>query len=449
MSDELEGAEFGDERLSKRLVAIVEQLAPAPAQSFPKAAGDDADLEGTYRFLNHEAVTPQEILAPHVARTAQRVAAYEAVVVAHDTTELRFSTEREGLGRLSDTGHGFLAHFALALAMPTRRPLGVLGLRTIFRRGEPRRKRPDDPENESRRWWESVAAAEQALDGKRAIHVMDCEADSYALFSKLVEAKHRFVIRLRSNHRIEVSQPGAFRLEKKLALAETLCEREVALSARSAKRPEKARRAHPPRAARRAKLGMSGVAVTMRRPETAAPSAETLRLHVVHVREVDAPAETDPVDWQLVTTEPIETTTELEAVVDSYRARWVIEEYFKALKTGCAVEKRQLESSRALLNALAVFVPIAWQLLLLRSLGRDATTEPASNVLSPLRIRLLQSHPKIRLRERPTIRDAMLAIAKLGGHIKNNGDPGWLVLGRGYDDLLLLEVGALLALGKM
>jgi hypothetical protein len=30
-----------------------------------------------------------------------------------------------------------------------------------------------------------------------------------------------------------------------------------------------------------------------------------------------------------------------------------------------------------------------------------------------------------------TVRDAMLGIAALGGHIKNNGDPGWLVLGRG------------------
>ena len=42
---------------------------------------------------------------------------------------------------------------------------------------------------------------------------------------------------------------------------------------------------------------------------------------------------------------------------------------------------------------------------------------------------------------RPTVRDAMLAIAALGGHVKNNGDPGWLVLGRGLHDLLLLELG--------
>lgn len=43
--------------------------------------------------------------------------------------------------------------------------------------------------------------------------------------------------------------------------------------------------------------------------------------------------------------------------------------------------------------------------------------------------------------KQPTIREAMLAVAGLGGHLPSNGDPGWLVLGRGMHDLLLLELG--------
>jgi hypothetical protein len=50
-----------------------------------------------------------------------------------------------------------------------------------------------------------------------------------------------------------------------------------------------------------------------------------------------------------------------------------MEEFFKALKTGSAIETRQLESKRSMLNALAVFAPIAWQLLTLRSLARSAS----------------------------------------------------------------------------
>jgi len=47
----------------------------------------------------------------------------------------------------------------------------------------------------------------------------------------------------------------------------------------------------------------------------------------------------------------------------------------------------------------------------------------------------------VSLSRKPTIREAMLAIAAEGGHIKNNGDPGWLVLGRGYEKLLHMELG--------
>ncbi len=40
-----------------------------------------------------------------------------------------------------------------------------------------------------------------------------------------------------------------------------------------------------------------------------------------------------------------------------------------------------------------------------------------------------------------TASDVLAAIAELGGHVKNNGPPGWQVIGRGYDALLLLELG--------
>lgn len=43
--------------------------------------------------------------------------------------------------------------------------------------------------------------------------------------------------------------------------------------------------------------------------------------------------------------------------MDAYRARWVIEEFFKALKTGCNFERRQLESFQSLRIALAIFLP--------------------------------------------------------------------------------------------
>lgn len=137
---------------------------------------------------------------------------------------------------------------------------------------------------------------------------------------------------------------------------------------------------------------------------------------------------------------PIETAEQLLAIVDAYRARWVIEEYFKALKTGCAIEKRQLESYRALTNVLALFIPVAWRLLIARSVARATPKAPARAILTPVQIRLLVH--KLKLTVPPdTAEEASYALARLGGHLRRNGHPGWQTLGRGFETLLAMQAG--------
>lgn len=111
------------------------------------------------------------------------------------------------------------------------------------------------------------------------------------------------------------------------------------------------------------------------------------------------------------------------------------------MKTGCQFERRQLESAHSLLNALAILAPVAWRLLLLRHLARAEPTSPAATALTTKQLEVLRPVSKKPLRPKPNARDAMLAVAALGDHLKSNGDPGWLVLGRGMHDLLLLELG--------
>lgn len=171
------------------------------------------------------------------------------------------------------------------------------------------------------------------------------------------------------------------------------------------------------------------------------PDASAIRLNVVYVVERRPPAGEPPVEWFLLTDLPIASADEIAFVVDCYRGRWMIEEYFKALKTGCQYEKRQLESAHSLLNAMAVLAPVAWRLLLLRHLGRHTPERPASAALTAVQLDVLRATAKRPMPARPTVQDAMLAVAGLGGHLPRNGDPGWLVLGRGMHDLLLLELG--------
>jgi hypothetical protein len=444
-SEELAGAELGDERLNRRLGLLADAVAAAPGVGFPKAL-DDAELEAAYRFFGNERVTPEAILAPHLRQTAQRAARLSRVLVVHDTTQFEFGGQkkREGLGRLIRPGQGFFGHFSLAVAADgTRRPLGLLNVETVFRLDQAKPKaqrRKADNRGESIRWRNGIEASEALLAGRAwAIHVMDREGDSYSILSALHAAKRSFVIRSCQDRVLAGGDHE--RLQATASKAKATLQREVPLSPRPRIKGPKGER-HPSRRHRLAKLSFAAVAVDLPRTKDAAATASaTLLVNVVHVFEKHPPSGEPAVEWFLLTDLPVDTPDAIAFVVDCYRGRWIIEEYFKALKTGCQYERRQLESAHALLNALAIFAPVAWRLLLLRHLARSEASAPATSALTPTQLDVLRAVAKNPLPKNPTARDALLAVAKLGGHIKNNGDPGWLVLGRGLHDLLLLEMG--------
>jgi hypothetical protein len=445
LSAEFEGADLGDERLDKRLGLLADRVAERPGESFPKLL-DDSELEAAYRFFRNDRVTPQGILAPHFRQTVRRAAAAPQVLVVHDTTQFEFGghVKREGLGRLIRPGQGFFGHFSLATSADgTRKPLGLLGLETVFRLDKSighKAWTQSKRRGESDRWLRSVAAVDALLEGQaKAIHVMDREADSYALLAALCEANSSFVIRSFQD-RVLVGQQEAG-LRNAARAAKVTLRREVPLSPRPHIPGPKGER-HPARRYRIAKLSFAAVAVEIpRTSESRQAQSTSLGLNIIHVFERNPPRGQPAVEWFLLTNLPIGCPEEIAFAVDCYRGRWTIEEYFKALKTGCQYEKRQLETAHSLLNALAILAPVAWRLLLLRHLARTDTKASATAALTPKQIEVLRAVAKKPLRRYPTVREAMMAIAGLGGHLKSNGDPGWLVLGRGMHDLLLLELG--------
>lgn len=450
--DEYRGASLGDVRRSNRLAKLGTALATFPAASFPEALGDGAELEAAYRFLRNEAVTPAGVLEPHGRETVARCRTHPTVIVAHDTTDFVFPGEtRQGLGRMRGrVERGFFAHVSLALSFDARRePLGVLHVEPWTREPTAKRaskksprERQKDPDRESLRWARGVDTVEQKLPAGCAIHVMDREADDYALLVTLVRDDRRFILRSTFDRRVE---EGVL-LTAILASTPTVVEREVALSARKPKPFAKNAKIHPARTARTARLGISAEGVTLLRPKDVDPTLPSaLTINVVVIEELSPPEHEPPVYWRLYTTEPIQTPADLERIVDGYRCRWCIEELFKVLKTGCAIEKRQLEHGHSLMNALAIYLPIAWRVLRLRTLAQTDAKRPASTVLSVLQLRLLRHAGRVALPRIPTVADALVAIAALGGHLKRNGPPGWITLARGYERLLMLEEGASLA----
>jgi Transposase DNA-binding/Transposase DDE domain len=436
-----------------RLVRIREDLSAKPGSSFPNAMRDDAALEGFYRFVSNPRVNPRAILAPSIEATAEGAARATSqgieVVVAHDTTELTYSSARAGLGGTSEvstsSGRGLFAHVSIALRFDSARsPLGIVGLETKVRTGPAKRDKHTEhvqpEERESERWRRAIRVTEAALGPKiSAVHVADSEADAYLMFETLEQLHARFVIRATHDRRVQAAGiTGRTKLSKALEGLEGLLLRDVVLSQRAAKkRVQGSRNRNLPRATRLAKLSFSARGVTLRASD---PFAKTkaISLNVVHVQELEPPEGEEAVSWILYTTEPIDSPDQVARVVDLYRTRWQIEELFKALKSGCQFEKRQLESYGSISNALAIFLPIACALLRLRSLARAEPEVPAHAALEPDVLAVLQRHPRAKLPPNATAGEAMLAVARMGGHIKNNGAPGWMVLGRGFEKLLAI-----------
>ena len=105
-----------------------------------------------------------------------------------------------------------------------------------------------------------------------------------------------------------------------------------------------------------------------------------------------------------------------------------------------------MDSLENLLRVLALLLPAAWRLLLLRELAEASPQIGWRAALTPLEFTLLQrAVPKARLTEGATSGQVLLAIASLGGHLKSNGRPGWQVLWRGWQRLNDFATGARLA----
>lgn len=437
-------ADLGDPRRTRRVQKVVGRLMQAPSASLPVAMESVAELEGAYRIMNNRFVTFEKLLAAHTAETQSRSEEAGDVLVIHDTTPCTFpDVDPKEIGYLPTGKAGFPLHLALVLdRRDWRRPLGVIHAEALFR---PSRVKKKGAAPEFGRWSRGMHASANALRGcDRVVHVADCETDSFALLAESVAAERRFVFRVRVATRrgraIDDASDPWKTVQEVARMSDGVLERDIVLTRRKKHRLANRRKAHPPRNSRPATLSFAAVRTAIPRPHRVSKSyPETLELNLVHVREVDPVPGEPAVEWLLYTTEPVETAEQVAEVVDAYRDRWTIEEFNAALKTGCAYEARNFESRHALLNMLALSLPIASELLWLRSRARSAADAPATQVLNPTQLEILRTFCDYRLPERPTARDALLAVARFGAHLKSNGEPGWKVLYRGMTKLAQYE----------
>ena len=429
-AQELATADFGDVRLSKRLVRIVADKLATPTASIPHASGSWAATKATYRFLDSKQVAADRIRAAHLDATRSRIQQHETVLVLQDTTELLYSSHPHtiGLGDLDHAGSkGLKVHSALA-ATRDGVPLGLVQQAVWARAAAPKakgrksRKRPH-AERESQRWLTTLAEAQQAIKAPtRLIVVADREADIYPLFIAPREERTDLVIRATYNRGLV----GGSKLHDAAERVRWQGARTITIPGNGS------------RAARTATVQIGWTTVQLLPPQDypCPASAPRPTLQLVVVEEREPPAGVTPLRWLLWTTLPVTSWDEAMAVVDAYRRRWLIERYHYVLKSGCGIEQLQLETAERLERALGVCCIVAWRLLWLTYQARATPEVPCTEILARHEWEALVCVVQRRVEpplKPPSLHEAVRMIAQLGGFLarKGDGEPGVKTLWRG------------------
>lgn len=439
--------ELGDRRRTQRLVKVGAQALARPDGSSPEQTESWADCKALYRLMDCDEVSFEAITAPHFERTRRSGEAGQTYLILNDTTEIDYGRRRRatGLGPVGrNTGRGFFLHSALMRDPVSEEVVGLAGQEVLYRKSVRTRlaknSRRRDPERESIVWGQLIDAVGSPPPGVKWLHVCDRAADDYEVFLHAKRQGCGWVIRAcRLNRLIVAGEGSLIALEEHLAAQKIRGRQTLEIPATST------------RPARTAGLELRFAALALPKPTVTnvwirrhAP-LEPLPMWVVELIERDPPADTDPVRWVLLTSECVETIEQAQRVIGYYSQRWAIEEYHKALKTGCRVESRYYATAPRLERVTGLLAIVAVQLLRMRYLAERTPDKSAVEVVPSEWVTTLARIRRRPAGEVPTLAQFVKHLAGLGGHLgrKCDGPPGWMTLWRGLEKLLLILRGTL------
>ena len=437
--------QLGDKRRTKRLLQVAAKVAANPSASFPDQAETWGDLKAAYRLFDQEHVTFDAVAQPHWQQT--RVRAAGRYLVIGDTTELDFGIARQiaELGPTGNgTGYGFLLHSGLLVGAESEEIFGLTAQVIHYRKPVPKKENTAQRlkrERESEVWGKVIDATGSPPPGAQFIHVLDRGADNFEVYCHAQQQGAGWVVRVTQLQRKIVTPSG-----KKMRLKRYLPQLPLAGSY------ELYLRARPKQPARWAKLEVRYGALSMPVPTHKSRYVEehnpgAVPMWVVWVREVDAPKGVEPIEWVLYTSEAVTSFEAACRIVGYYEKRWLIEEWHKALKTGCRVTDRQLKTKERLEPMVALMSVEAVRLVQLKAAARTEPNRPAEDFVPLLWVMVLMRVRKLGFQRKMTAGEFYREMAKLGGFIgrKSDGEPGWITIWRGWRKLHMLVRGSELA----
>jgi len=391
---------------------------------------------GAYRFINNHHVRYEQV---RERLTSNWNCQDKRIICIADTSEANFTSHSGALsikdpdiGPLTrSTDAGFFMHPSLCLDLEDGFVLGLSDLLLYNRSwGQPdkyqrRYKELALEQNESYRWLACAQNSKQKLaQAAYVLFVFDREADIYELFHRLPDAKSDVLVRLCRDRLLYQSTDQIRKISQQLAQ----CQAErVSLAVRkSGQRQE-----------RLAELEVKYTRLRLASPKHGVGAKTSAEVYVIEAVEKPSsvPRGEEAIDWQLVTTMPVETLEQALQCLYYYSLRWRVEELFAMVKSqGMQLEDSRLESGKALKVMAMLALQGALQLIQLKE-GREREDKAVSLAFTPpeqvfLRLLCKKLEGKTEKQRNPypedTLAYAAWVIGRLGGWkgLNSQGKPG-------------------------
>jgi hypothetical protein len=334
-----------------------------------------------------------------------------------------------------------LLHAVLAVDAADGALLGLVGMQVNNRTGgkPAHRRQRATADKESQRWLDGMLSAAAVLcKAKRITVVGDRESDIYEEFARRPANVH-LITRVAQDRCIENGDDAA----TLFAFAETL--------------PEQARfevtiPAAPGRPQREAVLALRYSQVMVRKPKHGTCDVpDVVALCLVDIREPSKPEAGDAIHWRLLTTHRVDTPEAARMILDFYRRRWIIEDYFRTLKTaGFDIEASEIEDPDTMTRFVGVAACAAVKVLQLVRARDGNTDQMLTDAFDPADQPLIEAlssklEGKTQRQKNPHAKGSLAfaawVIARLGSWDGYYGKPGPKIMRIGLQDFQLIKYG--------
>jgi len=443
-AEDLSGIKLNDGRLNNRLQKLLEDITYDPSGSILASSSDGrTGAKAAYRLLSNERFDAELVKEEAYAGTVERInffKEYEPILAIQDLTEVNYNTHKKTieLGYCNQYSLGIRLHSCIAVTA-SGIPLGVL-YQDAYTRLEKKDNTPvvekqvmPIEEKESYRWIETLAHGSKIVPSDVDIlYVADREADFYEYIAFAVQNALKILVRMKYDRNIPSEEDN-----ESLVKIKTLIKSFEIAGSVDVDIPRDSRNNVK---ARTASLDISYGKATIPKPvyRTEEHLASSVEVNIIYVNEPNPEEGIEPIEWYLITLTEIDSFEKALEYVGYYTKRWIIERFHYVLKSGCNVEKLQERTYKKLRVALFLYSMVAIYLMVMTYLGRVHPNLSCEALFDEFEWKLLQSISRKEITEEaPTISEAIMLIARLGGFAgaPSDGFPGAKVIWRGYGKL--------------